>query len=69
MPTPAGNISYSPQFEIEMAAHWRGYSREAFYKMSGDEQATVVALFRLQNKIQAVQVMEQQKASERAAKK
>lgn len=66
--TPSSNISYSPEFEAELAAQWRGYKSEDFSRLSGDEQSRIVAVFRLQGKIQAVMQQEQAHEARRKAR-
>lgn len=52
--------------EWEFAAHWRGYSREAFAALDGTDQARIVALYRVQQQMQAILVKTQMDEARRA---
>lgn len=52
--TPRSGFRYDITLDWELAAHWRGYSREAFSELDGDEQARIVALFRIHHQMEAV---------------
>lgn len=51
---PGTGITYSREFEIVLAAQWRGISDIDFEKLSGDKQARVVAAYRSYVMMQAV---------------
>ncbi len=49
--------------------HWWGYKPEEFEELEGDEQARRIAVYRLNNRIEAVVADYQNKERERQSKK
>jgi len=61
-------VTYALQFEVREAARFAGYTHQDFEKLPGEEQNTIVAHYRMHNRIQAVQADDAQKKAERKAR-
>lgn len=59
MRTPRSGIRYSAVFEWLEAAHWDGYTKEAFEDLNGERQSLIVAHYRTHMQIEAVLAQEQ----------
>lgn len=51
---PRSGIRYSESYAWEEAARWRGYDRETFDALLGDDQARIVAHWETSMQIEAV---------------
>jgi hypothetical protein len=51
---PRSGLMHSDVYEWRMAAHWGGYTWEAFERLSGDAQSGVIALYRTHLRTEAV---------------
>jgi len=58
-------VTYALEFEARQAARFAGYSHQDFLKLPGEEQNSIVAHFRMHNRIQAVLADDAQKKAER----
>ena len=43
--------NYSLDFERFLASKWAGYTWQVFQELEGDEQAVVIAAYRIENRI------------------
>lgn len=66
---PRSGARYSSLFELMEAAHWRGYSDQAFAALSPFEQARVVAHYRCHHQLEAVIADAQMKKQQQEAKR
>lgn len=62
---PPGDITYAMEFEARQAARFVGYPYAEFLKLEGEEQNSIVAHYRMHNRIEAVQADDSQKKAER----
>lgn len=73
MRVPRSGARYGSLFEAMEAAHWRGYSDQAFADLSPYEQARIVAHYRCHFQLDAViadaQMRRQQQDAARAKQK
>lgn len=61
-------MTYALEFEAREAARFAGYTYQDFENLPGGEQNTIVAHYRMHNRIQAVQADDAQKKAERKAR-
>jgi len=61
-------VTYATEFEARQAARFAGYTHQDFEKLPGEEQNSIVAHYRMHNRIQAVQADDAQKKAERKAR-
>lgn len=53
-PTPLSGIKSNASLDWELAIQWWGYKREEFAALPVDDQARLIAVYSLNNKIEAV---------------
>ncbi len=64
--TPRSGFRFSPTYSWERARLWEGsYSREEFEELSGEEQSRIIALYLIDQQIQAVLDLEHSKEMRR----
>ena len=68
MSVPRSGISYSPELEWLLAAHWGMLSEKQFFELPGEEQSYIVAGYRCYNQMEAVLANEQRKDTQRQQK-
>ena len=61
-------MTYALEFEGRQAARFAGYTYQDFLKLPGEEQNSIVAHFRMHNRIQAVLADDAEKKAERKAR-
>jgi hypothetical protein len=66
---PRSGAKYGALFEQMEAAHWRGYTDEAFAALSVFEQARVIAHFRCHHQLEAVIADAQMKRAQQEARR
>jgi hypothetical protein len=66
---PSAGVSHAVELEWYLAMHWWGYKPEEFEELEGDEQARRIAVYRLNNRIEAVVADYQNKERERQSRK
>lgn len=66
---PRTGMAFSGYYEWCEAARWAGYTREAFAQLTGQDQASIVAQFRVHHQMEAVLAKVQADKLERASKK
>jgi hypothetical protein len=64
--TQRSGLRYNQLYEWREAARWAGYRYSEFESLEGDEQARIVAHYRIRHQIDAVLAEDQQRRMKRS---
>jgi hypothetical protein len=57
-PVKRSKADFSLDYERLLAARWAGYDWQSFQKMEGNDQAEIVAAYRIEQRISALEMRE-----------